>query len=205
MSNTRNHLLPPNATAAERAMAEAAGRMSDVPVPVGTLWDPWTCPAGALPWLAWALSVDVWDAAWPESTKRAVIAEALIVHRKKGTPWAVEQALRVAGAPDIALEEWFEFGGDPYYFRVLVSTREEGALTPGMVGRMMSDVAQFKNVRSWGALRITQEGDLAASWGAMTRYRPVVTVFPAALSVELEAAAYNYGCGVHVAARIDIF
>jgi len=54
---------------------------------------PERCPAPLLPWLAWALSVDVWDAAWPEVTKRRAIAESLAIHRIKGSRASVERAV----------------------------------------------------------------------------------------------------------------
>lgn len=86
-------LLPPNATPLERAAADALGARFDGPVPIRDLWSPERCPAALLPWLAWALSVDVWDATWPEETRRRVIAESLAVHRIKGSRASVERAI----------------------------------------------------------------------------------------------------------------
>ena len=83
-------LLPPNATAGMRAIEQAAARrLAAIDTPVATLWSPATCPAALLPWLAWAFAVDVWDSAWPEATKRSVIAASLEVHRRKGTRGAL--------------------------------------------------------------------------------------------------------------------
>lgn len=62
-------ILPPNATSLETALDGAgAVRIDAVQVPVGTIWRPEACPEELLPWLAWALSVDVWDESWPEAT-----------------------------------------------------------------------------------------------------------------------------------------
>jgi phage tail P2-like protein len=90
-------LLPPNATAQEVATDLATARIADVPVPLDTLWNPLTCPEAVLPWLAWALSIDEWDAGWPEDRRRETIAQALFVHRRKGTLAAVRTALITAG------------------------------------------------------------------------------------------------------------
>ncbi len=100
-----NTLLPPNATAAERALEAATARTTETPVPVGDLWNPQTCPADALPWLAWALSVDVWDSSWSVDVKRSVIAESIAIHRRKGTVWAVREALRSAGFAEATVSE----------------------------------------------------------------------------------------------------
>lgn len=92
-------LLPVNATQAERNLALAVSRISAVPVPLRSLYNPATCPAVALPWLAWAWSVSEWDSNWPEATKRAVIAASVAVHKIKGTPASIKAALAAAGYP----------------------------------------------------------------------------------------------------------
>lgn len=98
-------LLPPNATEAERALEQATARIGDLPTPLRGLWDPDTCPAHLLPWLAWALQVDIWDAGWSDDIQRAVIRGAIEVHRRKGTPWAIKRALANAGYGDATLSE----------------------------------------------------------------------------------------------------
>lgn len=72
-----------------------------------SLWNPATCPANLLPFLAWALSVDVWDPTWPIATKRAVVAAAPVVHRMKGTRAAVERTLS-AMHMSTRIKEWCE-------------------------------------------------------------------------------------------------
>lgn len=92
-------LLPRNATAAERAMEGAsAARVEGLAVPGADLWNPADCPETALPWLAWALSVDRWDPAWPTDVKRLVVADSVAQHRRKGTLAAVRRALDDVGA-----------------------------------------------------------------------------------------------------------
>jgi phage tail P2-like protein len=98
-------LLPPSATDQERAIANSLARLSDVPVPIRTLYNAATCPLALLPWLAWAYSVGEWDSEWPEATKRAVIASSVAVHRIKGTPASIQMALTAAGYPDATIVE----------------------------------------------------------------------------------------------------
>lgn len=112
-----SNLLPPNATGAEKALAETIARMSDIPVPVKDLWNTETCPSAVLPWLAWALSVDIWDPDWTEDRKREEIAESVDVHRRKGTVSSLRQAI-LKVIPDVVVSEWFQYGGEPYRFRV---------------------------------------------------------------------------------------
>lgn len=97
-------LLPPNATPIERALAWATA--PQVPVPEH-LFNPDLCPAHLLPWLAHALSVDVWEPGWPEELKREVIRQSVMVHRKKGTRGSVRRALEALGHPEAEILELF--------------------------------------------------------------------------------------------------
>lgn len=70
------------------------------------LFDPMTCPLELLPWLAYALSVDVWNDGWPVATKRAVCFNSLQVHTHKGTRGGVEDALAALGVTAEIVEWW---------------------------------------------------------------------------------------------------
>jgi len=103
--NALTTILPVNATATERAIEGATARIGEAPVPNADLWNPATCPAALLPWLAWALSVDDWDANWTEDRKREVIAAAVYVHRHKGTVASIRTAIDKAGFAGAELRE----------------------------------------------------------------------------------------------------
>lgn len=104
MSDT---LLPPNASPQEVATDLATARIAEVPVPLDTLWNPLTCPLSVLPWLAWALSIDEWEAGWAEDRRRATIAQAVSVHRRKGTLASVRAVLVAAGLGTATITENF--------------------------------------------------------------------------------------------------
>lgn len=104
MSNAS--LLPPNATDQERAIALATGeRITAVPVPVRDLWNPATCPADKLAWLAWAFGVDEWDQSWPDEFKRASIRDAVLIQQRKGSVWSVRRILANAGYGNVVFVE----------------------------------------------------------------------------------------------------
>lgn len=110
-------LLPPNATPLERALAKACA-MGHKPEEIRKLWNPLTCPLNLLPWLAWAWSVDDWDPAWTEAQQRAMVAASIHLHKKKGTRWAVREALLRSGLESVRIVEhpasahWAEFDVD---------------------------------------------------------------------------------------------
>lgn len=116
-----SELLPPNATPLMRALDGAIRpEITAIPHLLRFLYDPDCCPIEALPHLAWAWSVDVWNDAWPEAVKRRVIKNSLYLHRIKGSRGAVERALNGVFA-EAEVQEWFETGDPVHTFRVAVT------------------------------------------------------------------------------------
>ena len=123
MSNVR--LLPVGSSPLELAAAKACAELTRVPVPLRQLWNPQTCPARLLPYLAWALSVDRWDERWPEATKRNVVAVANFVHRHKGTISALRRVVEPLGYL-IEVREWWQLNETPGTFRLVVGVLDTG-------------------------------------------------------------------------------
>lgn len=73
--------------------------------------------------LAYDLHVDWYDYDYPVAAKRAIIRDSVRVHQKLGTKAAVEMALGGIH-PKSEIEEWFEYGGSPYRFRIVLDTTE---------------------------------------------------------------------------------
>ena len=71
--------------------------------------------------LAYDLHIDWYDDSYNVETKRNVIKTSVNVHRKLGTKYGVETALR-AVFPNSKVVPWFETGGEPYYFDVILDT-----------------------------------------------------------------------------------
>lgn len=174
------HLLPSNATTFERALAAPTQRIGAVPVPLRLLWRPMECPASHLPWLAWALSVDVWDPAWDEATKRRVIAASMEIHRHKGTPGALKRALAALDL-GVAVREWFETGGAPYTFRLDIDAARPLAAADYDI--MLAVVVRAKNVRSWldagSGISVSSVVEASGStWRAFETYLGTITIHP---------------------------
>lgn len=106
--NEAPHFLPDNAPAFSRDLASLSAALDRVdPIVIETLWDAWRCPAALLPWLAWALSIDVWEDDWPEPVKRQAIADSPFYHRIKGSVRAIRAALALAERR-YEITEWFD-------------------------------------------------------------------------------------------------
>lgn len=70
--------------------------------------------------LAWELHIDYYDDTLPIETKIELIKTANVQHRLKGTPAAIEELITIIFGYGEVLE-WFEYGGEPYHFKVVTS------------------------------------------------------------------------------------
>lgn len=143
------HLLPPNATPLQVALSGSDHRMLSLPTwVIRACWDPQTCPEHLLPYLAQAWSVDEWDPAWGEAQKRDAILASPGLHRIKGTRGAIERAMDALGF-GAAVQEWFEYGGSPYRFRINITLQAGAAWTRSQIALVWRTAIATKNVRSW--------------------------------------------------------
>ena len=148
MSDENNQsLLPPNASTLLRDLEEIFGDSFDLPTLNRYVVNPDLAPAHILPWLAWALSVDDWSDSWPEQIRRNVIKASVEVHRKKGTIGALKKALQAFNYTNVKVEEWFEYGADPYFFRVFFEVREPG-FDVNILPQVQKVIESTKNARS---------------------------------------------------------
>lgn len=67
--------------------------------------------------LAWELNILWYNSMAPIETKRQLIKSSDLVFARLGTRWAVEQVTS-AYFGNARLYEWFEYGGDPHFFKV---------------------------------------------------------------------------------------
>lgn len=172
-------LLPPNATAQERALANTIARISDVPLAARRMWNPDTIPANLLPWMAWAFSVDDWNNNWTEQEKRNVIKNSLFVHKHKGTLAAIKRAVEPLGYI-IRIVEWWEDTpqAEPYTFRLEVGLLDKG-VDESIYDQFTRLIETNKNLRShMKALTIKSEITGVAYFGAGMVSGITTTVYP---------------------------
>ncbi len=140
-------LLPPNATQLLRDLESVFGDSFDLPTLNRYVVNPDLAPVHILPWLAWALSVDDWSDNWSEQIRRNVIKASVEVHRKKGTIGALKKALQAFNYTNVKVEEWFEYGADPYFFRVFFDVNEPG-FDVNILPQVQKVIESTKNARS---------------------------------------------------------
>ena len=123
-------------------------------------------PEPVLDLLAWQYHVDNYEPlSLPIEQKRAQVRDAILIHRKKGTPWALKQELKNIGFP----VEIDEDTGQPYIFDVRVLLNGQ-ADTTAVYNAAVKAATRAKNVRS----KIGTIGMTAKTEG---------TIYPAAAAV----------------------
>lgn len=78
--------------------------------------------------------------------KRELVRNSLILHRTKGTKYAVERVCSILDLKNASIIEWFEDNGEPYTFKINLNSIE--GLNQETVRLLYAMVDEFKNVRS---------------------------------------------------------
>ena len=142
-----SQLLPPM-----QRLAELAGGLSPIPEPLLDL-------------LAWQFHVDGYEAAVTYEDKRRLVDRSILMHRRKGTPWAVAEALRSLGYADARIFEGggicryngeINYGGAETYaagnrwalFDVEIDLGDNMGVSAASVLRLRVAIEAWKNARS---------------------------------------------------------
>lgn len=96
--------------------------------------------------LAYDFKVDWWDHRYTLEQKRKTLRDSFAVHRHLGTKYSVETALS-AVYPRAVIQEWFEYGGEPYTFRLLVDVSGQ-VVNLDLHRRAIELIDYYKNLRS---------------------------------------------------------
>lgn len=99
-----------------------------------------------LDYLAEQVHCDFYEPLWlSDAEKRNLIRESIAWHRIKGTRYAVEKIAHDAFR-DVDIKEWFEYGGEPFHFKISSHGFKK---TPDNWSTFVRMVDAAKNVRSW--------------------------------------------------------
>lgn len=96
--------------------------------------------------LAHDFKVDWWDPSYSLEEKRQTVKGSWFVHRLMGTKAAVERAIS-AIYPGTKILEWFEYGGEPYHFRVDINVSND-QIDSEKQRRVLERLNYYKSLRS---------------------------------------------------------
>lgn len=192
-----NDLLPPSASRMERVAARVCASLGEVPVPLRQLWNPWTCRADLLPYLAWAFSVDRWDEAWPISTKRKAVADAFYLHKYKGTTGAMRRVVEPFGF-FIRVNEWWNIDTAPGTFTLDIGVQDQGITedTYLELERLISDAKPCSRHMIGMSINLQTSGP---HWvGAASYLGEEITIYPYINETIISGGTAHEGGAVHV-------
>lgn len=139
--------------------------------------------------LAWQFHVDFYEPLGLDiNKKRALVKSSLSWHRHKGTKSVLEEIIRILFLEDFEIEEWYEYGGEPYFFRLIVNDTINDEET---YKSLIRAVHELKNVRSWlEGLKFLQQAQSTVYIGTtvkhVKRYRAKTElVYPVAASAKI--------------------
>lgn len=103
-------------------------------------------PGDLLDILAHDFKIDWWDPNYSLEEKRQTFKDSWYVHKHMGTKAAVETAIS-AIYPGTKVQEWWEYGGEPFYFRLFLNA---GKLRPDTEKhrKVLERVNYYKSLRS---------------------------------------------------------
>lgn len=154
-----------------------------------------TAPDYVLDMLALELNTQYYDDSLEIEAKRKLIKNTLVWYMSAGTPAAVEELIAaVFGEGEV--KEWFEYGGEPYFFKILTNA----LMTPEMNEQFTTMLRRVKNARSHiEAIEIhrTIEQPYTAGVGQHSNYKPAAVIDGYDVSRDTEGTVYagvlNFG------------
>ena len=176
-------LLPPL-----RRLAEQAGGLRALEEPLLDL-------------LAWQLHVDNYDIARTYAERLEMVKTSIAVHRKKGTPWAVETTVTAAlGNVETTVTEWYDYeGGQPYHFKVLVTLFEQGIVADD-INRARQIILETKNTRSHLdhlGITVALGSNCETRFGAVLGMGNTMTIWPEEITDLEQELSLNTGAVAH--------
>lgn len=130
--------------------------------------------------LAYFFHVDFYDRSLDLKTKRKMIKDSIYLHQIKGTPKAVEQLVTTL-YDEAKVEEWFEYNGNPYFFRIKLNrtlTSENDLVS------LVAAINSMKNKRSWlENITTIRQMKSSLSFGGIVSTRNKIQIKPAAFKM----------------------
>lgn len=178
-----------------RALEALSARVSRLPVQDVCCHDFGQVKASALSVLAEQFHVlgdEGWELCETDAQRRALLKGAIALHRHKGTKWSVVRALEILGLA-AAIEEWFEYGGEPFCFRIVLDATQLGVPDLGAVIRAAQE---WKNARSHlEVLRVRLRGVPAVRIRAAAQFAHTIRIGP---GIHTDAQPAPCGLDAHV-------
>jgi len=151
--------------------------------------------------LAGEIQVDFYDQTLSLAVRRALVKNGYIYKYQKGTAYAVKQIVEDAGL-DATVKEWFEYDGEPYYFKVTTETVISSTTVLEELAELINSV---KNVRSWmEAFIINRTWSGTMYFGSVLVSGKTLTLSPKAFVMDEVSGNAYFGGALHVGKTLTL-
>ncbi|GAA0206113.1 phage tail protein I [Selenomonas dianae] len=153
--------------------------------------------------LAWQWHVDFYEPSMSIDVKRQLVRESIAWHRIKGTKDAVEKMVQTVFSGGI-VTEWFEYGGEPYHFRIDVLNAPN--MTAENMGRLLAVVNASKNTRSWlDELRFRREAWNDMYYASAPTIHTTYEIRPAQITDAQTSARHYIGAAASTHTTYEVY
>ena len=153
--------------------------------------------------LAWQWHVDFYEPSMSIETKRQLVRESIAWHRIKGTKAAVEKMAQTVFKGGV-VTEWFEYGGEPYHFRIDLLTAPN--ITQDDTARLLAVVNAAKNVRSvLDELRFRREAQNDMYYASAPTIHTAYEIRPAEITDATAEARQYIGAAVSTHTAYEVY
>ena len=160
-------------------------------------------PEEVIDLLAWQWHVDFYEPSMSIETKRQLVRESIAWHRIKGTKAAVEKMVQTVFKGGV-ITEWFEYGGEPYHFRIDLLTAPN--ITQDDTARLFAVVNASKNVRSvLDELRFRREAQNDMYYAAAPSIHTTYEIRPAEITDATAEARRYIGAAVSTHTAYEVY
>lgn len=158
----------------------------------------------ALDELAWQMHVDFYKHSLSLDKKKELIKNSLRWHKIKGTPAAVEEVIStIFGRSKI--EEWFEYGGEPFFFRVNVDASKQGASKEDL-DMLENLINEYKNKRSWlEVINIFLTSSNSAKLGGYSNTGEEIIIYPWRVTESKSTGPISFAIGFKSLETLTIY
>jgi len=144
--------------------------------------------------LAWQWHVEGYSELLTIIQKRSLILQSIAWHRRKGTPGLVQDLVSAIYSSGV-VTEWFDYGGEPYHFRVQTT----GVISSEAIyTQLRAAISAAKNVRSWlDGVYIVREWTGAMYMGFVVHMAKTLTLHPAAFDAQSGSMGLYFRGALH--------
>lgn len=142
------NLKTPETLSLSFAVGQAMRCLQDFSKRISMYADLSQVPEEVLDLMALELHTQYYDQTLRREIKEGLVTQTLVWYMHSGTPSVLQEFLATV-LQGGELQEWYEYGGEPYYFKAVATMGEDDFVPVGYGAEIRRRIGIYKNIRSW--------------------------------------------------------